>query len=346
MRILFVTRHLNQSGFVILRRLIQERFNICGVLVKEEKSAWLSAWWRHVAGLMYRAECRYYRCRPLKATESEAFLARSAGLNVIAVKSIKTNQTLLRIKQAAPDIIVIGGGWHELIPSSVFQYPRLGCINTHPSLLPAFRGTSITRWQILEGAEVSGCTIHYVNEEFDAGSILKQRELLVRPGIAPQELFGELSFLAADMMTDLLRQFECEGKLRGEDISKAALEAKYYSKWRWSDAKLRIDWNRPFQDIERFVRANTQESYRYLGPWFRTTQGNFVLRSAVLRPSRNKTDSILPVLVEHSGDVAWLEKQNDPHALGIVLVQRKDQWMRWRRGCRAPKKIAILHYLS
>lgn len=342
MRILFVTRHLNRSGFAILRRLIQERFNVCGVLVKEQKSAWLSPWKRHIARAMYLVECQYYRCNPLKVTESEALLAKSAGLNVIGVQSIKSDLTLERLKEVAPDIIVVGGGWHELIPPAVFNLPRLGCINTHPSLLPDFRGTSITRWQILEGAQVSGCTIHYVNEAFDAGNILEQRKLDVRPGITPQELFGDLSILAADMMTDLLRQFEREGKLRGVDVSKAALEAKYYSKWKWDDAKLRIDWNRPLRDVERFVRANTQESYRYLGPWFRATQGDFVLRTAALRPSKDRARSAFPVVVEQSGDVAWLEKENDPHALGIVLVQRKDQFMKLRRGCRAPDNLAIL----
>ena len=343
MRILFVTRHLNRSGFEILQRLIRDRFDVCGVLLKEEKSGWLSPWRRHIARAMYRAECRYYRCRPLKATESEALLAKAAGLKIISVQSIKAEQTLERIKEEAPDIIVVGGGWHELIPPAVFNFPRLGCINMHPSLLPAFRGTSITRWQILEGAEVSGCTIHYVNEEFDAGNILEQRKLDVRPGITPQELFGDLSVLAADMMTEVLRQFEREGKLRGLDVSKAALEAKYYSKWKWDDAKLKIDWSWPLRDVERFVRANTQESYRYLGPWFRTDQGDFVLRRASLMPSRNRASSSLPVVVEQSGDMIWIEKQNDPHALGVVQVQRKDHFIKWRRGCRASANIVILN---
>ena len=342
MRILFVTRHLNKSGYEILRRLIQERFDLCGVLLKKQQSAFLNPWKRVIANYLYNLECRYYGCRRLKTTNSEILLAKSAGLNVINVNSIKSDNALDRVREAAPDIIVVGGGWHELIPASIFNFPRFGCINTHPSLLPNYRGTSITRWQILEGVEQSGCTIHYVNKEFDAGNILKQEKLIVKSNITPQELFGELSLLAADMMVDLLRQFEQQGRLPGIDVTDAALQAKYYSKWKWDDSKLKIDWKHSLQDVERFTRANTQESFRYSGPWFRTNQGEFLLRRAVLMPSKNRTESLLPVVVEQSEGILWLEKQNDPHTLGIIQVQRKDRFVKLRRACQAPNNMIII----
>jgi methionyl-tRNA formyltransferase len=321
--------------------LLDERFDVCGVLLKKCDSPWINSRNHLIAKFLYNIECKFYRCRLLKVTESEELLAKSAGLNIIRVKSIKSNDAIALIKKSKPDIIVVGGGWHELIPPPVFNFPRLGCINTHPALLPAFRGTSITRWQILEGAELSGCTIHYVNEDFDAGNILMQRRLNVRPNISPQELFGDISILAADTMIELLRRFEKEGKLRGEDVSKVALQSKYYSKWTWNDEKLKIDWCQSLRDIERFVRANTQESYRYLGPWFRTNKGDFILRRAALMPSQNRATSSHPIVVEQSENIVWLEKHNDPHALGLVQVQRKDKFLKLRRGCQAESNIII-----
>jgi phosphoribosylglycinamide formyltransferase-1 len=48
-------------------------------------------------------------------------------------------------------------------------------INIHPSLLPAFPGLDAQRQALEHGVKISGCTVHYVNEELDAGPIILQR---------------------------------------------------------------------------------------------------------------------------------------------------------------------------
>jgi methionyl-tRNA formyltransferase len=334
-RILFISRHLNSSGYETLRRLIEDKFDICGVLLAKDRPAWTSPWKRRVALSAYLAECRYYCCRPLKVTDSEFLLAKAAGLNILEVDSLKSQNAIELLNQLAPDIIVIGGGWHELIPPGVFTIPRLGCVNAHPSLLPDFRGTSITRWQVLAGVETSGCTIHYVNETFDAGAILAQERVNVRSDITPQELFADLSALAAPMMTKLLHRIEGEGKLLGRAIPNDARKARYYPRWRWDDANLRIDWSRPLREIDCFIRANTQESYRYLGPWCETSDGPCFVRQSTNRRATGVSGSCIPEVVDISNGILWLEKAGDPDSLGIKQVQAKTGRFRFNRG-RAP----------
>jgi methionyl-tRNA formyltransferase len=341
MRILFVTRHLNSSGFATLNRLIEEKFDICGVLLAKQSSTWTSRWLRLIALCLYRAECYFYRCRPLKVTTSERLLSRAAGLRVIEVDSIKSAETFNALSALAPDLIVIGGGWHELIPPAIFKIPRLGCINAHPSLLPDFRGTSITRWQVLGGVRKSGCTIHYVNEAFDSGAILAQESLAVPEGVTPQELFSSLSTLAAEMMVKVLRRFESEGALTGTDVADAAAKSRYYHRWKWNDSRLEIDWRRTFREIDCFVRANTQESYRYLGPWFESESGPFFLRQSVLRPATGRASAAWPEVVEFSDGIVWLEKLGDRESFGIVQVQPKGTCFRFCRARSASRKLIV-----
>lgn len=59
-------------------------------------------------------------------------------------------------------------------------------------------------------------------------------------------------------------------------------------------------------------------------------------------PSKNRTESLLPVVVEQSEGILWLEKQNDPHTLGIIQVQRKDRFVKLRRACQAPNNMIII----
>src|SRR5690606_41424275 len=121
-------------------------------------------------------------------------------------------------------------GWHELITERIFNFTKLGCINLHPSLLPEFKGTSITRWQVLKGVRRSGCTIHVINENFDEGEILAQDALSVSEEITPQTLFYELGLLGAEMMTNLLHSIEKNGKPKPISVT-GGEHQKYFSKW-------------------------------------------------------------------------------------------------------------------
>ena len=76
------------------------------------------------------------------------------------------------------DLIVLAGYMRVLKKPSEFPCP---IINVHPSLLPKYKGLNVVERAMEAGEEVTGCTVHYVNEELDGGDIIKQGEVPILP---------------------------------------------------------------------------------------------------------------------------------------------------------------------
>ena len=76
------------------------------------------------------------------------------------------------------DLIVLAGYMRVLKNPSAFPCP---IINVHPSLLPKYKGLNVVERAMEAGDDVTGCTVHYVNEELDGGEIIKQGEVPIMP---------------------------------------------------------------------------------------------------------------------------------------------------------------------
>src|SRR4030095_14970010 len=87
---------------------------------------------------------------------------------------------VLRVLDAArPDYIALAG-YMRLLSSAFVERYRNRILNIHPSLLPAFPGVDAQAQAIAHGVKISGCTVHLVDENLDAGPILVQRAVEVR----------------------------------------------------------------------------------------------------------------------------------------------------------------------
>jgi phosphoribosylglycinamide formyltransferase-1 len=82
------------------------------------------------------------------------------------------------LKQADVDLICLAGYMRLLSPWFVRQFPRR-ILNIHPSLLPAFPGLEAQEQAFAYGVKVSGCTVHFVDEELDHGAIVVQKTVPV-----------------------------------------------------------------------------------------------------------------------------------------------------------------------
>ncbi len=106
-----------------------------------------------------------------------------AGLSDILIK---------KLNEWKPDLIVLAG-FLKKIPSEVIEEYRNKIINIHPSLLPkfggkGFYGINVHKAVIEAGEQESGCTVHYVNEQYDKGDIIKQKKVPVLEGDTPESL--------------------------------------------------------------------------------------------------------------------------------------------------------------
>src|SRR6266536_611292 len=82
-------------------------------------------------------------------------------------------QTAVVVGAARPDVVCLAGFMRVLGPDFVRAFPNR-IVNTHPSLLPAFRGAHAVREALAYGVRLTGCTVHLVDEEVDHGPVLFQ----------------------------------------------------------------------------------------------------------------------------------------------------------------------------
>src|SRR3989344_2342044 len=111
------------------------------------------------------------------------------------------------------DLFVVAA-FGKIIPLDILEFPRLGALNIHPSLLPRWRGPSPIQQTIMAGDTKTGVTIIKIDEFMDHGPILAQRGWpLKNSKITLQELTNELWVLGADLLIEILA-----GWIRGEMV--------------------------------------------------------------------------------------------------------------------------------
>jgi len=110
--------------------------------------------------------------------------ARQRGLKAVAVPSKGKSreehdrEVVAALQEAKVDLVCLAGYMRLLSPWFVQQFPQR-ILNIHPSLLPAFPGLEAQEQAFAYGVKVSGCTVHFVDEELDHGAIIVQRAVPV-----------------------------------------------------------------------------------------------------------------------------------------------------------------------
>ena len=112
--------------------------------------------------------------------------AQSRGLNTLVLPSKgrpreeHDRAVAAALRQSGAELVVLAGYLRLLSPWFVQQFPGK-ILNIHPSLLPAFPGLEAQRQALDYGVQVSGCTVHFVDEHLDHGAILLQKTVPVLP---------------------------------------------------------------------------------------------------------------------------------------------------------------------
>lgn len=124
--------------------------------------------------------------------------ARELGLSshsidqrACATRTAHEEEVLRVLAQAQPDFICLAGYMRLLTPAFVAVYPNR-ILNIHPSLLPAFPGVGAQAQAVAYGVKVSGCTVHFVDQNLDAGPILVQRTVEVRDDDTAESLAARI----------------------------------------------------------------------------------------------------------------------------------------------------------
>ncbi len=152
--------------------------------------------------------------------------AEERGIPVYQPATLKNGAFDETLAALAPELIIVVA-FGKLLPKSVLDYPRHGCINVHGSLLPAYRGAAPMQRAIMEGQAVTGITTMYMAEGLDTGDMLLKAEVAIEESDNFESVHDKLGVCGARLLLDTVAALKA-GTLVAtpQDDTKATYAAK------------------------------------------------------------------------------------------------------------------------
>jgi methionyl-tRNA formyltransferase len=181
--------------------------------------------------------------------ESVAELAADRGIPLLVRERADDAEVREAIAAAAADVMVVSN-WRTWLAPEVYSIPRLGTVNVHDALLPAYAGFAPLNWALINDEPEVGVTAHVMNAEFDAGDVLVQRSTPVTDDDTVVDLFDRTLAMFGPITVEAL-ELVASGRAAPTPQDRGA--ASYFH--RRSDEENRIDFSWPARDIFNLVRA-------------------------------------------------------------------------------------------
>lgn len=174
-------------------------------------------------------------------------------LPVLQPERARHEQFIEQLRQLQPELIAVAA-FGQILPQSILDLPRYGCVNVHTSLLPKYRGAAPIQWAILNDEPETGVTIMKMDVGLDTGDILTQSSTPIRPEDTSETLHDRLAAMGAELLARTIPEFVA-GSIQPRP--QPAGGAVYAPKIRKQDGQ--IDWGQPARAIWNRVRG--------LAPW-------------------------------------------------------------------------------
>lgn len=177
-------------------------------------------------------------------------VAEKADIPVFTPHSLKDTQQQQTMASLNADVgIVVAYGM--ILPKSILETPKHGCVNIHGSLLPRWRGAAPIHRALMAGDTKTGITIMKMDEGLDTGPMISCAEITITPMDTSEKLYDTLSLIGAQLLQEVLQEYPCKTLIQSEQ------GITYAHKLIKSEAFL--DWSLDAFTLERYVRA--------LNPW-------------------------------------------------------------------------------
>ncbi|SJM92274.1 10-formyltetrahydrofolate:L-methionyl-tRNA(fMet) N-formyltransferase [Crenothrix polyspora] len=211
-----------------LQMLLDSRHDVCAVYTQPDRPA---------------GRGRKLHPSPVKE------LALQADIPVLQPLSLKNPDDLGQLAAFNADLIIVVA-YGMILPQTVLDLPRLGCLNVHGSLLPRWRGAAPIQRALMAGDDKTGVTIMQVVLKLDAGAMLHKEECPIDSHDSASDLHDKLSILGATGLATVLGQLE-NGTLHAEKQDESLVT--YAEKLSKDEAV--IDWSQPAQQLDRKIRG-------------------------------------------------------------------------------------------
>lgn len=179
--------------------------------------------------------------------------AMEYDLPVYQPQKARDEEFITVLKDLNPDVIVVVA-YGQILPESILNIPKYGCINVHGSLLPKYRGAAPIQWSVLDGEEKTGITTMYMEKGLDTGDMIEKAELVLDAKETAGTLHDKLMVMGADLLLSTLEKLENETAVRIKQDDSKSCYAKMLTK-----EMGQIDFTKPAKEIERLIRG--------LNPW-------------------------------------------------------------------------------
>ena len=175
------------------------------------------------------------------------------GIEVFQPTKIRLEENVEYLKKYDADIMVVAA-FGQILPKSILDMPKYGCINVHASLLPKYRGAAPIQWAVINGDPITGVTIQQMDIGVDTGDIILTKELAIAEDETGGGLFDKLAVVGAKACVEAMAQIADGTATRTPQNHEEATHVSMISK-----EFGHIDWKQSAIEIERLIRG--------LNPW-------------------------------------------------------------------------------
>lgn len=151
------------------------------------------------------------------------------------------------LKELEPDVIVVVA-YGQILPKSILDIPKYGCVNVHGSLLPEYRGAAPMQWSLMNGDQKTGITTMYMAEGMDTGDMILKQEIVIEEKCTFALLHDKMADIGASLLLETLTQIENETAPRTPQNESEATYAPRIQK-----EHERIDWSKTADEILNFM---------------------------------------------------------------------------------------------
>lgn len=137
--------------------------------------------------------------------------ALEAGIKVLQPEKARDEDFIKELEALGAEVIVVVA-YGQILPESIINMPKYGCINVHASLLPKYRGAAPIQWAVINGDKVSGVTTMKMDVGLDTGDILEVAELELDKKETGGSLFDKLAGVGAKLLIKTLADLK-DGKI-------------------------------------------------------------------------------------------------------------------------------------
>lgn len=262
--------------------------------------------------------------RGLQKRETPVFrIAEGLGIETCTTGRLSSDEEALdRIKGDLPDVILVID-FGQMIKEPLLSLARLGCVNVHPSLLPAYRGSAPVQRALMDGLRETGVTLFRLDEGMDTGPVLAQASVEITDSDDTYTLFEKTSRAGTEILLEYLLNASAEDWVFTPQKDEGVSFAPKIDK-----SEGRILWHSESREIFNRIRALGFAPGTYCDAGERRLRIYRAQESSLSGPPGQivAVEDGYPVIACGSGSIKLLEVQPEGRK-----IQNADEWLRGSR---------------